>query len=128
MFIFGHPWVDSPRFVKVFSIEEIEKTKPDDILLLEPLDVSIELVRYCRKNKLSFALTVSNVREALLANALGASFMLSQHEQAIVLQKISEEYLFDCRILVLVEEERQIETMARFGIDGVIFPPAIVQL
>ncbi|WP_457606905.1 hypothetical protein [Nitratifractor sp.] len=128
MLIFGHPWIDSPRFVKIFSEEEIEKTAPGDLLLLEPLNVSIELARHCRKNDLPFAVTISSLKEALLANALGAAFLLCQHETGIEVQKIAEEYLFDAKILVLVEDEREIETMARFGVDGVLFPKAIVQL
>jgi len=128
MLIFGHPWVDHNRFVKVFSRDEIERSAPGDILLLEPLNVSIELVRHCRSNDLSFAVTIGTLKEALLANALGAAYIVCQHEQAIEVQKIAEEYLFDTKILVLVESEREIETMARFGIDGIIFPAAIVQL
>ena len=127
MLIFGHRWLDSGRFVKVFSVEEIEKTAPEDILLLEPLNVSIDLVHHCRRNGLTFALTISTLKEALLANALGAGYVLCQHEVGIEIQKVAEEYLFDTRVLVLIEEEREIETMARFGIDGVVFARAIVQ-
>jgi len=128
MLIFGHRWVESPRFVKVFSLEDISRTRREDILLLEPLSVSIDLVKHCRQNDLIFAVTIGSLKEALLANALGAAYVLCQHEQAIEVQKIAEEYLFDTRVLVLVEEERGIETVARFGIDGVIFPSAIVQV
>ncbi|WP_456457833.1 hypothetical protein [Nitratifractor sp.] len=128
MLIFGHPWVEGPRFVKIFTVEEIDGSKAREILLLEPLNVSIDLVRHCRRNGLAFALTISTLKEALLANALGAAYVLCQHEIGIEIQKVAEEYLFDTKVLVLVEEEREIETMARFGIDGVVFPRAIVQL
>jgi hypothetical protein len=128
MLIFGHPWVESPRFVKVFSVEEIGRTMPEDILLLEPLNVSIELAKHCRKNGLTFAVTVNSTQEAIFANALEASFIIAEHEQAITIQKIADDYLFDTRVLVLIENDKRIETMARFGIDGVIYPAAIVQL
>jgi hypothetical protein len=127
MLIFGHPWVESNRFVKVFSVEEIERSAPGDVLLLEPLNVSIDLAKHCRANGLPFAVTVSSIREAIFANALDAAYIVSEHEQAITIQKIADEYLFDTRVLVLIEEEKRIETMARFSIDGVIFPAAIVQ-
>jgi hypothetical protein len=127
MLIFGHPWVESPRFVKVFNLEDIAKTSREDILLLEPLSVSIELAKHCQKNNLRFAPTITSIKEALLANALGADYIFCQFEQAIVAQKIANEYLFDTKILVLVDEERGIETIARFGIDGVVFPAAIFQ-
>jgi hypothetical protein len=128
MLIFGHPWIESNRFVKVFSVEEIGRTQPGDVILLEPLNVSIELAKYCREHDLPFAVTVSTNREAIFANALDAAYIIAEHELAITIQKIADEYLFDTRILVLVESEKRIETMARFSIDGVIFPEAIVQL
>lgn len=127
MFIFGHPWIDSPRFVKVFSVEQIEKSSPEEILLLEPLNVSIELAKHCQRNGLRYAVTLNDIRDGIFANALGASFVVTEHELAITLQKIAEDYLFDTKILVLIEDERRIETMVRFGIDGVIFPAAIAQ-
>jgi hypothetical protein len=128
MLIFGHPWVESSRFVKVFSVEEIERSAPGDVLLLEPLNVSIELVKHCRAHELPFAVTVSSIREPIFANALDAAYIIAEHEQAISIQKIADEYLFDTRVLVLIENEKRIETMARFSIDGVIFPAAIVQV
>jgi hypothetical protein len=128
MLIYGYAWIDSPKFVKVFSRDDISKTETGDILLLEPLNVSIELARYCHKNSLPFAVTVNTLKEAILANALGSTFILCQYEQAIDIQKIADDYLFDSRILVLINSEREIETMAHFRIDGVIFPQAIVQV
>jgi len=128
MVIFGHPWIENGRFVKVFTLEQIRQTRPGDVILLEPFNVSIELARYCREHQLPFAVTVTTIREAIFANALGAAYVLSEHEQAIAIQKIADEYLFDTKVLVLIEEEKRIDTMARFGIDGVIFPAAIHQL
>ncbi len=128
MLIYGHCWIKSPKFIKVFSLDDIAKTKSGDIMLLEPLNVSIELVKHCQKNSLPFAITVNTIREAILANALNANFILCQYEQAIDIQKISDDYLFDSKILVFINSEREIETMAHFAIDGVIFPQAIVQV
>jgi len=125
MLLFGHPWVESRFFAKVFSIEEIKSTEPKDIVLLEPLNVSIELARYCHENDIEFAVSVGSIHEAIVTNALGAGYILAQFEMAIALQKVADEYMFDTRVLVLVESEKAIESMARFGIDGVVFPKAI---
>jgi hypothetical protein len=128
MLIYGHAWIDGPKFVKVFSLDDISKCTNEDVLLLEPLNVSIDLAKHCRDNSLSFAVTVNTLKEAIFANALGADFILAQYEQAIDIQKIADEYLFESKILVLVNSEREIETMAHFAIDGVIFPQAIIQV
>ncbi len=127
MLIFGHPWIESPKFVKVFSIDDINKTKSSDILLLEPLSVSIEIAKYCKKNSLPFAVTINTIRDAIYANAIGADYMLCQHEQAIIVQKIADDYMFDTKILVVIEEEKSIDMLIRFSIDGVIFSNAIIQ-
>jgi hypothetical protein len=127
MLIFGHPWIESPRFMKIFSIEEIEKIQADEIVLLEPLNVSIDIAKYCKANDISFSITVNNIRDAVFANALKANYILCQHEQAIIIQKIADDYIFDTKILVVIEDEKSIDNIVRFGIDGVIFSKAIVQ-
>ena len=127
MLIVGHPWVASPTFKKVFTQEEIGGLGADEIVLLEPLSESIGLAQYCQERGIDFAVTVSSVRHALLANALGAAHIVCQQEDAMEIQPIAERYLFDTKILVLVEDEKEIERMARFSIDGVIFPQAIRQ-
>jgi hypothetical protein len=128
MLIYGHDWIGGSKFVKVFSLDDINKSSNSDILLLEPLNVSIDLAKHCESNSLSFAITVNTLKEAIFANAIGADFILTQYEQAIDIQKIADEYMFESKILVLINSDREIETMARFGIDGVIFPQAITQM
>ncbi len=125
MLILGHPWIKGDVFVKVFSIDEIKKSNTGEVVLLEPLTVSIELARYCKENSIRYGVTVGSLKEALFANALGALYVVCQREHVIEIQKIAQEYLFDTKIIVLIEEEREIETMARFGVDGVVFPNAI---
>ncbi len=127
MLIFGHPWVPSPSFRKVFSQEDIAKVSEGEIVLLEPLAEAIHLAHYCQEHALPFAVTVNEIRNALIANALDADYIVCQQEDAIEVQPLAERYLFDAKVLVLIEEEKEIERMARFSIDGVIFPSAIVQ-
>jgi hypothetical protein len=127
MIIVGHPWVASPTFKKVFAIEEIDRLQADEIALIEPLPESTKMAQHCQQNRIDFAITVNEIRHALFANALGATYVVCQQEDAMEIQPIAERYLFDTKVLVLVEEEKEIERMARFSIDGVIFPQAIHQ-
>ena len=127
MLVFGHPWIESEKFLKVYTIDDIKKTQPKDILLLEPLSVSIDIAKYCKANNLPFAVTINSVRDAVYVNAIGADYMLCQHEQAIIVQKIADDYMFDTKVLVVIEDEKSIDTLIRFGIDGVIFSHAIMQ-
>ncbi len=126
MLIFGHPWIESKKFSKVFTKSEIEHIPAEDIILLEPLNASIDIAHYCIELGREYAVVIGSIREALIANALGVSYAVCNFEQAIVMQKVANEYMFDTKILVLIDDEKGIETNARFGIDGVIFPDAVM--
>ncbi|MDQ7084719.1 MAG: hypothetical protein Q9M36_07215 [Sulfurovum sp.] len=125
MIIIGHQWIESSRFCKVFSIEDIQKSEVGSIVLLEPLADSHDYARYCKKNNLAFSVVVGTLDDALFANALGAKYILCEEDVALMIQPIAQEYLFDTRILVLIHSSKEISKIARGHIDGVIFPEAI---
>ena len=125
MIIIGHPWVNSPKFHKVFSIEEIQKSSPKDIVLIEPLSDSQPLAKYCSENNIAFAVTTNTLNEAIFSNALGATYLVCEEDDALIIHPIAQEYLFDTRVLVLIHDDKEIAKVARSGIDGVIFPSAV---
>lgn len=125
MIIVGHPWIESKKFCKIFSKEDIKKSEAKDIVLLEPIVDSHDLAQYCQENSIPFAVTVNSLKEAIFANALGAVYMVCEEDDALIVHPIAQEYLFDTRILVLIHDEKEIAKIARSGIDGVIFPAAI---
>jgi len=125
MILIGHPWIKSPEFCRVFSKEDIQNSRPNQIVLLEPLVDSYKLAQYCQDNSIAYAVVVNTLDEALYANALGASYMICDEDTALMVQPVAQEYLFDTRILVLIHSEKEISKIARGGIDGVIFAEAI---
>jgi len=125
MIIVGHPWIESTQFYKIFSKEDIKKSQAGHIVLLEPIVDSHTLAKYCQENEIPFAVTVNSLKEAVLVNALGATYMVCEEDDALIIHPIAQEYLFDTRILVLIHDEKEIAKIARSGIDGVIFPAAI---
>ncbi len=125
MIIIGHPWIKSQRFCKVFSIEDITKSKVDEVMLLEPLVDSHKYAKHCKEHTISFAIVVNTLEDALFANALGANYIVCEEDDALMIQPIAQEYLFDTRIVVLVHSNKDISKLARAKIDGVIFPEAI---
>ncbi len=125
MIIIGHPWIKSNRFFKVFSIEGIPKSQPGDIILLEPLVDSHTNAIHCQENNIPFAVVVNTLDDALYANALGAKYIICEEDDALMIQPIANEYLFDTRILVLIHSEKEISKIARGHIDGVVFAEAI---
>ncbi len=125
MILIGHPWIESPKFHKVFSIEDIKASNSNDILLLEPLVDSHTYAKYCVENNIEYAVVVNSLEDAIYANALNASYMVCEEDSALMIQPIAQEYLFDTNILVLVHSTKEISKLARNGIDGAIFAEAI---
>jgi len=125
MIVIGHPWIKSQKFCKVFSIEDIKNSKTDEIVLLEPLVDSHSHAHYCQDNNTVYAVVVNTLDDAIFANALGAKYMICEEDDALMIQPIAQEYLFDTRILVLIHSDKDIAKIARGGIDGVIFAEAI---
>jgi hypothetical protein len=125
MIVVGHPWIKSQKFCKVFSIEDIKNSPEDSIVLLEPLVDSHSFAQYCQDNSIAYAVVANTLDDAIFANALGARYMSCEEDDALMIQHIAQEYLFDTRILVLIHSEKEISKIARGGIDGVIFSEAI---
>jgi NAD(P)H-dependent flavin oxidoreductase YrpB (nitropropane dioxygenase family) len=125
MILIGHPWVKSPEFCRVFSQEDIKASKPNQIVLLEPLVDSHKLAQYCQENGIIYSVVANTIDDAIYANALGASYMICEEDAALMIQPIAETYLFDTKVLVLIHSEKEIAKIARGGIDGVIFAGAI---
>ena len=125
MKIFGHPWIESKSITKIYSINDIKNSNTNSILLLEALEKSIELAKYCQKNHIPYAINISSIKEAIFANELGASYIISSKEKATQIQPIAQNYLFDTEILVVIEDEEDISQLAINGIDGVVFTNAI---
>jgi len=126
MIIIGHPWIESKRFCKVFSIEDIKNSNAKDIVLLEPLADSHTYAKHCYDNNIEFAVVVSTLEDALLANSLSASYLICEENDALLIQPIAQEYLFDSKVLVLINSKKELSKIARGHIDGVIFAEAIV--
>jgi len=125
MLIVGHPWIKSQKLRKVFSIEDMKTTQANEIILLEPLVDSHSYAQYCQDNSITYAVVTNTLEDAIFANALGAKYMICEEDDALMIQPIAQEYLFDTRVLVLIHNEKEISKIARGGIDGVIFAEAI---
>ncbi|MEA1880341.1 MAG: hypothetical protein U9N11_06840 [Campylobacterota bacterium] len=128
MLIIGHKWIDSPTFRKVYTKECIDKCSSNEIALLEPLNQSHEQAKYCQDNAIPYAVIANTISDAVFANALGATYIVCKYDDAMMLHPIAQEYLFDTNILVLLQESntKEITKVARSGIDGIIFPEAII--
>ena len=119
MKIFGHPWVESEPFYPVKTIEDITATPSNSLLEITSLcDDSFGLLKHCQKNALRYAVHIQNIKEAILANSLNATFVVCHKELAKELMPIAQNYLFDTQVIAVAREE-EIELLARANVDGV---------
>ena len=128
MLLFGHRFIESPRFYHVDDIDAIVHT-PSNSTLFVPFDASnLDIIAHCRVNGLPMAVEAGNLREVVFAENLGASFIVVGPELAKSAQKAADAYLFDAKILCRIEEEAMIEELALEGIDGVLFPEGVIKV
>ena len=128
MLLFGHRFIKSDEFFHIFDIESIEKTPPSSKIYLDFSEKNLDIISHLQINQIPFALGIKNVTELIYAASLSASYIMLDKELAKTAQSIAENYLFDTKILVHISQEDAIEEMALLGIDGVVFPEAIVKI
>ena len=128
MLLFGHRFLQSECFYHISSIDAVINTPPSSTLYLEFDEKNLDIITYVRENGIKLSLSVKNITELIYASSLGAKYIIIQKELALSAQNIAETYLFDAKILVSVENDNQIEELANIGIDGLIYPNAIVKI
>ena len=118
MIILNHSLISPLKIVYINSINDISNTIPSDFLIVN----NVEVAKFCNENSVSYSSEVSNILESLLLSNLGVKFLICDSlEFANELQKLAETYLLDCKVLLKIENENEIERIAKYGIDGVIF-------
>lgn len=125
MLLIGHPLLQNEKFYYITVLEQIKQSKPNATLFF---DFDVPLSNYAQAQQLTFALHVKNIKELVLANALGASFFIVDKSLAINAQKVADDYLFDGKVMLLGIDENDIEFVALNAIDGIIFKDGIIAL
>jgi hypothetical protein len=132
MIIIGHRFIpsflnDDGSFYHVPNIDAINNTPPNSYIFLEYTQDNLETINYARDNSVSFCLKVEDITQIIYAANLGASFILVDKELAKTAQEIANNYLFDAKILVQIQNDDEIEELALLGIDGVLYIDAIIK-
>ena len=118
MIIIGDKLIPFEDFSKINSIDEIKNTKPNSTVLFTYCD---EIAKYCFENEISFAVVVNSMKEAIYSNNLNAKYIITNKELAKELQKIADNYMYDSKILAIIESSDELEEIAKAQIDGIIF-------
>ena len=127
MLLFGHRFIDSENFYHIQSIDSIQNTPPSSTLLVDFNEENLDIIKHAAANLISLAIYTDNIAQIVYASSLGATHIIISKELAKTAQNLADNYLFDAKIIVHIEDEDEIEELALLGIDGVIFSNAIIK-
>ena len=128
MLLFGHPYIAFEPFYHIDEIAAIDLTPPGSTLFLHFKENNLDIITHMRENNLAFAIEVADLCEAVFAHNLGARYIVVDKALAKSAQNAAENYLFDAKVLCRLDDTRFLEEKIIEGIDGVIFPEAIVKI
>jgi len=128
MLFFGHKFIENESLYNISSVDAITHTPPNATIYMKFKEENLDLVNYAKENGVTFALGVNNITELLYAAALGAKYIVLAKELSKTAQKVAESYLLDAKVIAKIEDEDEIEELAILGIDGVLFPSAIIKI
>lgn len=118
MVIFGDPFIPSEKFYEIQTIEDTKQTPANSIV---SFSYDKEMMHYCFVNEIRYVVSISELFQAVIANNLKASFILLSQD-LLSFQKVAENYLFDTKVLIEIASEKQINSLAKDGIDAVVYP------
>ena len=128
MLLFGHRFIPSDSFYHILDINSISNTPPSSVIHIEFSEENLDFIKHTSLNQISTSIACKDITEIIYASSLGASFIMVNSQLAENATKIANEYLFDAKILVHIEDENEIEELALLGVDGVIFSNAIIKI
>ncbi len=122
MLIFGHKLIEVPKFHLINSENASFKEG------INCFEYNENLIEKALKEGVKFAILAKNEDEILFANALKAEFILLENENlAKKASKMAEFYLFDSKILFIIDRLKNLRNTYKIGIDGVILREIIKQ-
>ena len=118
MIVIGDKLIPFEEFFRINSIDDIKNTKANSTVLFTYCN---EIAKYCFENEISFAVVVNSIKEAVYSSNLNTKYIITNKELSKELQKIADNYMYDAKILVIIESSDEFEEIAKAQIDGVIF-------
>ena len=118
MILIGDKLIPFEIFFNILSIDDIKNTKSNSFI---SFGYNEELLTYSYKNNLNSAVIIRSIKEAIYANALNVRYIICEKELAKNIQKIADNYMFDSKILAVIEASDEIEEIAKNEIDGIIY-------
>ena len=118
MIIIGDKLVPFEEITYIKNVENIKDSKANSIVMF---NYDEKMLKYTYENELSSAVIVTSITEAIYCNSLNVKYIISEKHLAIQIQKIADNYMYDCKNLVIINSNEEFEHIAKDEIDGVIY-------
>ncbi|RXJ98391.1 hypothetical protein CRU98_10165 [Arcobacter sp. CECT 8986] len=118
MILIGDENIPFEEIQKVKDINDFLNTKSNTLVLF---DYQQNMVEYCSKNSLSYAVVINDLKEAIYANALSAKYIICEKNLSKDIQEVADNYMFDSKILAIIEINDEFIEIAKNQIDGIIY-------
>lgn len=118
MILLGDSLVPFEKTFMIYHKDQIVESEPNATILF---NYNREILQYVSANDIAFAPIISNITDAIYANALGAKYIVVKPVLAKEIQNLAENYMFDSKVLAIISDASEIEAIAKDEIDGVIY-------
>lgn len=122
MILIGDDLISYEDVSRINEVSEIKNSKSNSTIIC---NYDENIVTYCHDNALSYGVIIKNLKELIYASLLNAKYIICNKELSIDAQKIAENYIFDSKILVVIENNDEIQWVAQNEIDGAIYKKII---
>ena len=113
MLIIGHKLLENYDFF--MSNDELKEN------MINCFYYDENLINKAKCKNIDFAIIIKNYDELILSNALGAKFILIEDiSLALQASKIAEFYMFDSKVLLIIDELKNLNDIYELRLDGVL--------
>jgi uncharacterized protein YaiL (DUF2058 family) len=118
MIIIGDNNIAYDDIKRINTIEDISFTQPNSTIIF---NFNFKILKYTQQNDINSAVIVNTIKDVIYVHNLDAKYIVVNKNIAKQVQKIADNYMFDSKILVAIQDENELEQMAIDEIDGVIY-------
>jgi len=122
MIIIGDEHIPYETIEKISCVEDIKNTQPNATVIF---DFDIEILKYTQANDIKSAVKVNNIKDLIYSAELNAYYIIPTNDILEQAQSTADNYMFDSRILAVIESSDEVEALAIKEIDGVVFKSLI---
>ena len=95
----------------------IEKT-PSNYMIITPFKK--ECIKQYKKHHDNINLVCHDIVEFIIATKCNVRYVVAEFELSKTLQKLADDYMYDTKVLAIIDNETKLKDVALNGIDGAI--------